>query len=149
MHFVKEKHFGASGMNVYVVTQFPTLQTECVCVNSGGDQKKWTQLRDFPESVVDQMVQLETRVCQDLFPDRSFAWPWNPNTGIRAKIPTRYSHIIIPMTDSENRRITFASLCPGARLSVDLIPTSVWEQDGQCGIAWTLKRIELKNNELF
>lgn len=143
MYFVKEKRFGNS--NVFSI-QHPLIRTECSCVESGGEDKKWIQIHEFPESVINQVVQLETRVCQDVFPGRSFAWPWNPTTGIRAKIPTRYSHIIVPMTDSENRRITFASLRPGVRLSVDVLPTSAWELDGQCGIAWTIKRIELKNN---
>lgn len=144
MYFVKESRFGNS--DVYTV-QHPIIRTECSCMEAGTtDQKKWIQLRDFPQHVVHQLVQLETRVCQDLFPDKDIVWPWNPTTGIRAKIPTRYSHIIIPMTDNEHRRITFSQLVPEVRLSVDLRPTSAWKQDSLCGIAWTLKRVELKNN---
>lgn len=136
MLFLKESRFGN---NVFRI-QCPTMHARCVVVDFDG---KHLWLRDFPSETVEQIVRLETRVCQDLYPNHTLAWPWHPHHGLRTKIPTRYSHIIIPMTDAENRRIVSSQLTAGAALDIELQPTSAWEQAPQCGIAWTVKRIRL------
>jgi hypothetical protein len=138
--FCKETRFGTNAYRV----QHPVIETECCVQHSDtSDRFKWIHLNDLPEEVVHQIVSLETKVCQDLFPEKTLSWPWTPENGIRAKIPTRYSHIIIPMTDSEARRIVSAQLRPGARLRVRLQPSTAWAQDTSCGIAWTIQQIVL------
>jgi hypothetical protein len=127
--FKKETRYGDG--NLYKIN-VPSLRVSCFIVKY---ENHFLSLTGFPKDTHDFVVDLETRVSQDLFNCSSFSNPYIET--LHVKIPTRYSHIIIPMTDSEHRRITSGQLSPGAKIDIEIQPKTAWELDGHCGVSWT------------
>lgn len=134
--FKKETRYGEGLYRINV----PSFRVSCLIDKY---EDKFLSLTGFPKDTRDYVVELETRVSQDLFKGSSFSNPYIEN--LRVKIPTRYSHIIIPMTDSDHRRITSGQLSPGVEIDIEIQPKTAWKLDGHCGISWTAVSIKLKN----
>lgn len=125
--------------NLYRIN-VPGFRVPCSVVEY---ENKMLTVTGLPRDTHDKIVALETRVSQDLFANRCvFKDPYIEK--LRVKIPTRYSHIIIPMIDSENRRITSGQLRSGAEVELEVQPKTAWELDGHCGVSWTANSICLK-----
>lgn len=138
--FKKETRFGEG--NLYKINS-PVFRVSCVVARY---ENKSLLVSRLSKDTHDRVVALETRVSQELFPHCVFSYPYIDH--LRVKVPTRYSHIIIPMTDSNRRRITSGQLVPGAELDVEIQPKTAWELDGHCGVSWTAANICLKTNTL-
>lgn len=134
--FQKETRYGD---NLYRIN-VPSFRVSCSVVKY---ENKFLSLTGLPKDTHDFVTALETHVSQDLF--KSTCSFFNPYIDtLLVKIPTRYSHIIIPMTDSEHRRITSGQLSPGAEIDIEIQPKTAWEVDGHCGVSWTAVSICLK-----
>ena len=135
--FKKETRYGDN--NLYKIN-VPSFWVSCSVVKY---ENKYLSLTGLPKDTHDFVTELETCVSQDLFKSAcAFSNPYIDT--LHVKVPTRYSHIIIPMTDSEQRRITSGQLSPGAEIYIEIQPKTAWEVDGHCGVSWTAGSICLK-----
>ena len=135
--FKKETRYGNN--NLYRI-MLPSLVTDCVVQKY---EDKVLTVSGLSLDAHKTVVALETQVSQELFPKCVFSDPYVDQLCV--KIPTRYSHIIIPMIDTEHRRITSGQLVPGATLAtLQVQPKTAWELDGYCGVRWNAVAICLK-----
>lgn len=150
MSFTKEKSFGND--HVYRIHREKRALrcTASTAVYSPDSQRK-TRFIDLcflahdDDPDIFDTVALETRVCQDLFPHHTFAYPFDVRRNVlpHVKIPTHYGHIQIPIVDEHGARVNSHAITEGVELSVDIQPKSAWCLDRYCGISWTLHAIKV------
>lgn len=148
MTFTKEKAFGND--QVYRIHQEKRTMrcTACTRVyspqNGAGSRAKFIDLRPTPEHVFD-MVAMETRVCQQLFPNHAFCYPFDVRRCVlpHVKVPTHYGHIQIPIVDEHGARVNSHAITDGTALLVEIQPKSAWSLERYCGISWTLHAIKV------
>lgn len=58
------------------------------------------------------------------------------------KIPCKYGHVIIPLTNDRGFRITTFDITPGDELSVVMELKTVWCANGYSGLTWVLQSIK-------
>lgn len=58
------------------------------------------------------------------------------------KIPCKYGHVMIPVTDHEDRRITTFDIDTEHTLEVVMELKTVWCTPSQCGLSWVLQSIK-------
>lgn len=146
MTFIKENSFGND--NVYrIQREKRTLRcTAHTPVYSRDNKAKFIDLRlqhDDPETF--DIVSLETRVCQDLFANHTFSYPFDVRRHVlpHVKIPTHYGHIQIPIVDEHGARANSHEITEGTELLVEIQPKSAWSLERYCGISWTLHAIKV------
>ena len=61
------------------------------------------------------------------------------------KIPCKYGHVMIPVTDHADRRITTFDIDTEDTIDVVMELKTVWCTASQCGITWVLKSIKKTN----
>jgi hypothetical protein len=58
------------------------------------------------------------------------------------KIPCKYGHVIIPITNDKGCRITTFDIAPGDKLCVVMELKTVWCINDQSGLTWVLQSIK-------
>lgn len=103
-----------------------------------------------PPETRDAIVQVETRVVQDVFQSRYPLANGITRDGVlRTKFVTRYGVFIAPLTDVDGSRLNRYHLRVGDRVRLCISPKSAWHNEDVCGVAWvvsSLQRIALKES---
>lgn len=145
--FIKEKTFGND--RVYRINR-KTFILQCTATTAlyspeNRGNSRFIDLRlAVPEDLFD-IVALETRVCQELFPKHTFCYPFDAQRNIlpHVKLPTHYGHIQIPITNKTGTRMNSHEIKEGTDLIVEIQPKSAWSLDQYCGISWTLHTVKI------
>lgn len=145
MTFTKEKSFGND--NVYRIHRDKralrcTAHTALYSPENGTSRARFIDLRLIEAF---DIVALETRVCQDLFPHHTFCYPFDFRRNVlpHVKVPTHYGHIQIPIVDQHGARVNSHEIAEGTELLVEIQPKSAWSLERFCGISWTLHAIKV------
>ena len=146
MTFTKEKSFGKD--NVYRIHQdkraWRCVADTAVYSPENGGNGRFVDIRLSGHELFD-IVALETRVCQDLFPHHTFCYPFDVRRNVlpHVKVPTHYGHIQIPIVDEHGARANSHAITEGTELLVEIQPKSAWSLDRYCGISWTFHAIKV------
>lgn len=92
---------------------------------------------------IEEVQALERFVTESCNP-KSLVFATDARTRVlqRVKIPCRYGHVIVPLTNHQGSKITTYDVQPGMRLAVCLQGKSVWCTASDCGIAWVVHSIK-------
>lgn len=84
------------------------------------------------------VVDIETKVVQDLFDNRYPLANGITNGSLRCKFNTRYGHLTIPLIDNHGTRVNRYHLQKADSVRLQLSPTHAWHNEEVCGVAWII-----------
>lgn len=90
----------------------------------------------------DEVKRIERFVSERLCRPVSYGICSQTNVMRGVKIPCKYGHVLIPMIDHNNRRITTFDIVQEDSLELVMELKTVWCGESHCGLTWVLHSIK-------
>ena len=120
-----------------------TVRMRCSAVSRVYDADKSRRLDLDVSLFAEEVRNIETFVSERLCRPVVYGGVCPATNLLRGvKIPCKYGHVMIPVTDHEERRITTFDIDTDDALEVVMELKTVWCAEALCGLSWVLQSIK-------
>jgi hypothetical protein len=133
--------------NLFRIHQARELFVQSGTVQSDGVYENcYIDLQIEEEEAKAYVLEIETKVVQDLFQQHPLVNGITPEGKLRCKFITRYGHFIIQLMDNHGTRVNRYHLQKEDSVCVRISPTHAWHNDQVCGVTWVITSFTRLNN---